>query len=270
MPMTRASALLIAVVSFAAAAQTEPLPPPPLVSSEPPPAATSCTSNAECARGDVCTGFQDLGEGKWSRGTCQPSAARRYQQQPNDNAPATECTTTNDCAPGFVCGDFRDLGNGKWSRGICLVGADSRSDVPQQGPPRAGRGQRFEYLGTVPPGFRLVSERRDDLLRAGAITFGVSYAVMVVVSVVSQIYAGLIPIIGPIFHMAQTSNLGVNGLTIVFGTVHVVAQGVGLGLIIAGLVAKRQWLERDPTGPQLMLLPSAAGSPLGASLVGRF
>lgn len=275
--MTRVTALLLAVVSLVATAQAEPAPlplpppPPPLVTTEPSAPAASCASNAECARGEFCAGFREVSPGKWSRGTCQS-----YQQQPQ-NAPPPECTSTEECAQGSFCGDFRNLGDGKWSKGICMPSYQQGPQPNVYAPPaattRTGRAQRFDYTGTVPPGYRLVSQPRSDLLTAGAITFGISYGVMVIISVVGQNYLGMIPLIGPIFFMARDlQNGGTNVLSVTFGVSQIAAQGVGAGLIIAGAVLKRQWLELSPVagGPRLMLLPSAAGAPLGASVVGQF
>jgi hypothetical protein len=55
----------------------------------------------------------------------------------------------------------------------------------------------------------------------------------------------------------------------IFGAVDLAAQIAGVVLVINGVNSPARWLERDRE-PRLVFVPSAPGTPLGASLVGRF
>lgn len=68
--------LTLLLVATAAFAQTA----PPLVS--PPPAVISCSTATDCTGGLICTGYQPLADGKWSRGVCQDRRARAAPGEP--------------------------------------------------------------------------------------------------------------------------------------------------------------------------------------------
>lgn len=253
---TRLLALVLVVSGFAVQAQ-DTLTPPPLVTL---PQAGACSENRDCARGYSCAGFRDLGNGQWSKGTCQALGG------------SGACTSPRDCSGGLVCAGYQDLGDGKWSQGTCM----SRDARPPAAPGEPaglpflrneGR-ERFQYAGTVPTGFQLVSQPRMRLVVGGIAALAGGHLISVFAALLANQPLGVIPLAGPVILAVQLHDT--TGSVSLLAALDVVAQAVGVALLTIGLAGPEQWLERDAAKPHVTLVPSAPGAPLGASLVGRF
>ncbi len=150
--------------------------------------------------------------------------------------------------------------------------------APQE---RTDRGvARFEYQGTVPEGFHLVTRPRMSFVTAGLAAFSAGYAS-------SVLFAGglmgdwwaLVPLAGPLItavNLANRAASGITGLGVLsslytfLAIIQTAAQVTGAALLIYGVASPEQWLERGPAPVRVSLLPGGSGSVLGASLVGQF
>lgn len=271
---------LLIVTLCATAAWAQDPTPPPLVSPDPaPPAAAACQSYADCSPGLTC-----------HAGACEPS-----------------CSVSADCGTGLHCVGRREVVTGKWTRGICRSGLEGdtcegsrdcggrlactgrrrltdgsgfesfcQDATARAGGRRAGEADRFEYKGTVPEGFHLVSERSIPLLGGGAAALAGGYFLALFVGLATNTPLGAIPLVGPIFVGASWWTTGAfsgfsNFLTVLVCGVDLIAQGAGIVMLSIGLASPKRWLERNvATRPTLTFAPGAPGSPLGASLIGRF
>lgn len=258
---TRALLTLIAASAFTAHAQGEPISAPPMVAPPEQAPVGTCATTQECAPGYFCSGYQQLQDGKWTRGTCMPTEM------------GSSCAKASDCAPGLICTGHQDLGDGRWSRGVCQ---DRNAPAPRWSEPSRGPNsyERFRYEGTIPEGYHLVSEVKRSLIGGGAGALVGGYALTLFISLISQEWGGAVPVVGPLIFAVQAwqpSTAGgslVNGFIVLGAIIELAAQGAGLGMIIGAVITPEQWLERDL--PRVSLVPAAAGSPLGASLVGSF
>jgi hypothetical protein len=264
---TRLFALVLVVSGFVAQAQDTltPPPPPPLVSAPEAPLVTvppvgMCSENRDCARGYTCVGMRDLGNGQWSKGTCQSLGG------------TGACSSTRDCSGGFICAGYQDLGDGKWSQGTCM----SRDLRPPAAPGepsglpflRSEGRERFQYTGTVPTGFHLVSQPRMKLVIGGVAALAGGHLLSVLAALIANQPLAAIPLAGPVILAVQLHDT--TGTISLLAVLDVACQAVGVALLTIGLASPEQWLERDASKPHVSLLPGAAGTPLGASLVGRF
>ena len=264
---TRTLAILIASSAFAAHAQETTAPPIVIPENQAP--AAECASARDCPRGSTCTGYRDLGDGKWSKGICQELGGGQA------------CTSNRDCGRELVCAGFQDLGNGKWSQGTCMS-RDARAQTAP-GEPAGLRHQdtnapgRFKYTGSVPAGFHLISQPRMRLVGAGIAALAGGHALSILAAALTSRPLGVIPIAGPAILAVQwwdSSSSGFAGLgnffILLICGIDFAAQVVGVVLMSMGLAAPEQWLERDVAKPGISLVPFAPGAPLGASLLGRF
>lgn len=143
---------------------------------------------------------------------------------------------------------------------------------------RNGAPDRFRYDNTVPEGFTLVERPKWGFFAAGLPAFLVGYGLMLLWLPVSPLYA--IPIANPFVLIADMLGGGstggglggfVAGLFIAFAVTDFVLQAGGLTLAILAFTHPQRWLEKTrPSGPQVTILPTGSGSPLGISLAGRF
>lgn len=139
--------------------------------------------------------------------------------------------------------------------------------------------ERFRYRGTVPEGYRLVTQPINGLRIGGAVAFAVAYALPNVVGLLNRDPTGLIPLVGP-FLLAGNAWVpsggiaGLGGLANFFLVLGAAAaagwQGIGIGMVIAGSVGGKRWLEAVDAAPSVTLVPGSGGSVLGGSVVGRF
>jgi hypothetical protein len=113
------------------------------------------------------------------------------------------------------------------------------------------------------------------MLAPSLAVLGAGYVATVVVGMLTQRPIAAVPLVGPILWIAGVwstggvlSGLG-NSLAVLWGGIELAAQVTGTVLTIVGLATPRRVLERD-AGPGVSLAPGVPGSPLGASLIGRF
>lgn len=135
---------------------------------------------------------------------------------------------------------------------------------------------RLDYRGgDVPPGFHLTTEPNWKMLAPALVVLGSGYVVTVVFGLLTQRPISAVPLVGPLLWVGEVwSNSGFfapigNFFAVVWGGLEFAAQMAGAVLTIVGLATPRRVLERD-AGPSVSLAPGVPGSPLGASLVGRF
>ena len=160
-----------------------------------------------------------------------------------------------------------------------LVTAEPAPPAEEAAPtaqPTGGRDGRFKYRDPVPAGFHLVTQTRWGLVGGGIGAFAGGYLLTAAIGLSVNQVTGLVPLVGPFLQaagfwtstgfLAELSNFFVVILT----AVEFAAQVAGVVMISGGLASPSRWLERDAKKPQAFLVPGAAGSPLGASLVGRF
>lgn len=277
----RTLTLLIAVSAFAAHAQEDV--PPPLVTPEeggPAVCATSndcaagslcfsgvctpsCVINSDCAAGSRCVGHRPLGEGKWTRGVCQ---ARRPAKARAPREPVHEDGDDWASRPGKP-----------------TVSPES-TEPPQLIRESARETERYQFRGAIPAGFHLVTEPTWGLVGGGIAAFSGAYLLSAVIGLLTRSYGGLIPLVGTIVMTAEAwgsvSGGGgwgaaffeglAKGMLITGCLVDVALQVAGVVMIAVGLGAPKRWLERDDGKPSLTFAPGAAGTPLGASVLGRF
>lgn len=137
---------------------------------------------------------------------------------------------------------------------------------------------RFRYTrGAIPRGFHLVEEPRWGLVAGGVGALAGSTAVMLLVALATRNPLHAVPLVGQFAAFADgvRTSSGWGSVLMIFGglglLVDLVAQVAGAVLLVVGFASPARWLERDaPTSPRLMLVPGAAGTPAGASLVGLF
>jgi hypothetical protein len=140
----------------------------------------------------------------------------------------------------------------------------------------------------VPDGYRLERVPRKGLLIGGTAMFwpGYLFAAGMAFGTAPQPLSSpsfhwwlLVPLFGPLGETAYLVNapaaLGSwRPLYLFVATLFVVdaaLQIAGLAMLIVGLADSRMQLVRDDAGKtSITIIPSAAGSPLGASVVGRF
>ena len=146
-------------------------------------------------------------------------------------------------------------------------------------PPLAdsGRTGRIKYRGdAVPAGFHVVDETRWGLVGGGIGAFAGGYVLTAGIGVGANQWTGLVPLVGPFLQAAGFWATGgffsgfSNFFVVILTAVEFAAQVAGVVMVWVGLASPSRWLERDTNKPQAFLVPGAAGSPLGASLVGRF
>jgi hypothetical protein len=187
---------------------------------------------------------------------------------PDAQPPPGGCTSGAECGPGGSC-----------NAGLCQpTDAPGSSAGPKALRQRGPNGEeRFKYRGTVPEGFHLVSEPRPAMIAGGIGALVGGYSLTLVISLLSGQWGGAVPFVGPVIFAAQVwlppGRFGEGTLIDIFiatlAIVEVAAQVAGVVLMVVGVTSPAKWLERGPA-PQVALVPGAAGSPLGASLVGRF
>ena len=175
------------------------------------------------------------------------------------------CVSSTDCPPDTECVAER-----------CQT-APSKACTSRSG---AGCVERPpKYRGTVPDGYRLVTQTRWGLVAGGIGVFAAGYGLALAVGLSANRYGGVVPILGPFFQAAefwlppgQPGGLEplANFLFVLLSAVEFVWQVAGVALVSVGFATPSRRLERADAAPQVTLLPGGAGSPLGASLIGRF
>ena len=217
----------------------------------------SCSSSADCAQGLRCIGRREVETGKWARGVCR------------DGSAGTTCDGPRDCNSGLACTGRRPLTGASGFESFCR-------DL-SAGPDAAGP-QRFAFQEPVPEGFHVVSELSRPLLGGGLAALLGGYALSLVAGLGSGAPLGAIPIVGPFFvgtswwtppgaFLSSFANFWV----VLLVGVDFAAQGAGVAMLSVAAASPNHWLERNVvTKPVVSFVPGAAGSPLGASFVGRF
>jgi hypothetical protein len=168
------------------------------------------------------------------------------------------------------------------ANGTAWAQTGARSLVERQSaPPRL----RYEEGDPIPAGYRLRSGPRKGLVISGAVVGGAAYLFGVVGAVDSHFEdnAGylLIPGVGPWLMLAAGSDpeepcqmqdvcaTGSPDYKPLFIGAAGVAQAVGTVLFIAGLTAKRRYLEREDL--QMTVVPASLGhGAYGVGVVGAF
>ena len=131
--------------------------------------------------------------------------------------------------------------------------APQAQPYPQQTQPAHGqpgypaprrRAQRVPYVEgmEIPEGARLVEKRRTGMVIAGAAMFGASYALSISLYAESYSFSAwmIVPVIGPFVEAGGDSfTSGDRFILVLDGLV----QAAGLTLFIAGLVAKKRYVE---------------------------
>jgi hypothetical protein len=108
----------------------------------------------------------------------------------------------------------------------------------------------YEEGQPVPAGYHYNSKPRVGLIIAGSVTFGISYSLTAFVTLIVGAFRGTqaqpmyIPVIGPLVEGIRSPGaLPVLGLSTLL-------QGAGVGMLVAGIVAKREFLERNGSSSQ--------------------
>ena len=141
-----------------------------------------------------------------------------------------------------------------------LATSMARADTTNELPLEAGM--------RVPSGYTVVERTRKGPLIAGAVTFGSAYLLAAAFEAIGNHYttrpeyALFVPVLGPFLQMDRA---GADLSTLILAT-NGIAQGIGVGLLVYGLVSKKQVLVRD----DLAVIPIVSASSAGLSLVGRF
>lgn len=155
------------------------------------------------------------------------------------------------------------------------LAARGQSLDPVTPPPLVSAQARWTKPGDpVPLGYRVRSEPHWGLVAAGAATLALSYGPFAAIGIQVGEPLNAIPVIGPMlaFHPSRESYLGpfIDAFSVVAIAVDVMMQLGGSVMLVTGLVARKSWLERVPSAPDVLLVPAAPGSTVGASLVARF
>jgi len=143
----------------------------------------------------------------------------------------------------------------------------------------------YEEGQAIPPGYHVASRARKGLVIAGAATLGGGFLITVVSGLFIQAICAVdkvgetargddcseyspiyIPVAGPFIAIgtAQPEG-GLIGYLAVLGAI----QTAGLGMLIAGLAARQEYLARDDVGkPKITVAPVVGKSSVGLGLVG--
>lgn len=147
--------------------------------------------------------------------------------------------------------------------------------------------ERYRRQRVVPEGYHLVSKPRWALLVGGVAAFAVGYGSgLATTAAFTGTWSGAVPVAGPLigFVNSQTSqpaHQSSAGLADVFvgllnidwavlAVVQGAAQVVGVAMVVAAFAWPQRWLEKDSSSPKVMVVPGAAGAPLGASVMATF
>lgn len=146
---------------------------------------------------------------------------------------------------------------------------------PQPQPYAPARIDDWHEGEPMPAGYHAVKRVRTGLVTGGAITFGVSYFISILIAAIGQDLSGasnpfwpqFIPVVGPFIQMGVTPLATVA----VYCTFLGLAQAGGLAMFIAGLAAPRTYLVRDAyTKNNLQFTPFVTPTSSGFALSGRF
>jgi hypothetical protein len=127
----------------------------------------------------------------------------------------------------------------------------------------------------MPEGYHQVKRIRTGLVTGGAITFGVTYFISVLIAAIGQdVSAGnnpfwpqFIPVVGPFIQIGVTPLATVA----VYCTFLGLAQAGGLAMFIAGFAAPHSYLVRDSVAKNnLQFTPFITPTTSGFALSGRF
>jgi hypothetical protein len=209
-----------------------------------------CERAEDCETGDVCAGYRELEPGQFSRGVCVPGPKKLREQAPP--RVLSTCVTDADCTRPARCVDHRDLGDGTWSYGVCVDRTAPRA--PRTIDPRSVSGERtpLPIDGSIPPGFRLVTQPNWRALTPGIITTAVTYGIACVAGIVTGAPEFAVPLIGPALWASQFYASASSVLPIL----DLVGQGLGVSMIVFAILTPRRWLEPLPA---MTVLPSTNG-----------
>jgi hypothetical protein len=130
---------------------------------------------------------------------------------------------------------------------------------PTYGPPRAPRRIHrvaYEEGMPIPPGAKVMERRRQGLWIAGLAAFGGAYALTALTALEIGEYADpdaraaarllYVPVLGPLLYLPQVGGRVEKALLVML----TLAQGGGLAMFIAGLLAKKKYLVYYAHGPR--------------------
>lgn len=184
------------------------------------------------------------------------------------------CAAGAQCIAGscqFPCSQDADCRH----ENVCIAGqCEPRLPLQRAGAPAtthrgdATHPERFKESHPVPPGFHPAQEPHWELVGRGALAFTTAWLPMVMVALATRTPLLAIPLAGPILgYRAAEGPLAeiVNVFAIAGIAIDLSVQLFGVCMAVAGFAKPAKWLERD-----VSLVPGAPGTPMGASVVGRF
>lgn len=142
--------------------------------------------------------------------------------------------------------------------------------APPAQPPEDKRPKTMDYDGgDVPAGYKLDSRARKGPIIAGAIMFGSTYFINILIA--DAVDDGreqwmYVPGIGTWPEVGDACDGNSGGCQIVI--LHSATHTIGLGLLIYGIAARKQILVREDTA--FTVVPFATGSASGLAALGRF
>jgi hypothetical protein len=258
-------------ISTAAQAQTPPAPTPPAPSAvpapvAPPPLATAAPATAAPAPSPPATAPSDPRRAQ--QPPVPPGAAQPLPAQPVPAQAGPPPPGYAPAPPGYAPAPpgYAPAPPGYAPAPRRAATSPRRYQGPRELSYREGR--------PVPAGYHVEERYRKGLIGSGAGVFGGVYLLTLLTASTfheatddSGFAAAYVPVIGPLIAIGTVGPGPSGGM---FLTLSAVAQGTGLGLLIAGLVHKKKVLVRDLAGLRLELRPELGPQRQGLGLHGTF